>query len=294
MRNEFINNRNRLVRELIEFCFDNQPKNAFSIFMCGGAGKEASKFRFALGKAIEDTKSQTSIFSVYYPETLFSEFFYGRSKRNLLGLEEILADNVSSVVLPLQSPGTFAELGAFVSNERLRPKLIIINDKKYSRSRSFINDGPIAYLDKKNIIFDDMSSDKESIDLLKYKIREKTRQIKQENKTGKSIFDIRFVLCVMIYVFDPISKTELKDYVISSSAFNSEDAACLEPALEILGTNGYIHSTPRLEYCIDPKSFSQFMRKTGYNKEEIILFQKKLDSFRARALSYRLRKNYAG
>lgn len=41
-----------IVRDLVEFCFRNQPRNAYSVFLCGGAGKEASKFRFALGKAM--------------------------------------------------------------------------------------------------------------------------------------------------------------------------------------------------------------------------------------------------
>lgn len=294
MNNDFIKNRNRIVKELISICFNNPPRNAFSVFLCGGAGKESSLFRFSLGKAIEDTQRQDSIFSVYYPETLFSEFLYGSSKRNLLSLEEILADNVSSIVLPLQSPGTYAELGAFASNARLRPKLIVINSKKYSRVRSFINDGPIAYLDKGNVIFDDMKPDKKSIDELKYKIREKTKRIEKEGKKSKTLFDIRFVLCVLIYVFDPISKTDLREYVVSANALTSNEISLLDSAMGILGTNGYVHSTPKLEYRIDPKSFNQFLRKSGYNKEEVIQFQNNIDVFRARALSYQLRKNYAG
>ncbi len=294
MKNEFIENRNRIVRELVEFCFRNQPQNAFSVFLCGGAGKEYSKFRFSLGQAIEDTKSQTSVFTVYYPETLFSELFYGSSKRNLLDMENILADNVSSIVLPLQSPGTFAELGAFSINERLRHKLIVINNKKYSRTRSFINDGPIAYLDKRNIIFDDMQLDKKSIDSLKYKIREKTRQISNQTNNGKTLFDIRFMLCVVIYVFDPISKNDLREYVLAADVLTSTEKRLLDSALGILGTNGFVHSTPKLEYRIDSKSFNQFMKKTGYNKEEIIKFQNVIDSYRTRALSYQLRKNNTG
>lgn len=294
MWNKVIEIRNSIIREIIGYCNNNPPQNAFSIFLCGGSGKDASKFRFSLGKAIEETQSQSSIFTVYYPETLFAEFLYGSSKRNLLDMEEILADNVSSIVLPLQSPGTVAELGAFASNNQLQHKIIVINRNKFSRVRSFINDGPIALLDKRNIIIDEMKPDKESIDSLKYKIRDKTKQIGKQRKTSKSLFDIRFILCVLIFVFDPISKADLKEFVLSANVLDQNEIQLLDSALGILGTNGYIHTNPKQEYVIVPKAFNQFLRKTGYNKEEIGSFQKFIDSYRTRALSYQLRKNYNG
>lgn len=290
MNNKLIESRSQIIREVLAYCFSKKPRDAFTIFLCGGSGKEASNFRFSLGKAIEETQSQAYIFSVFYPETLFSEFLYGSAKHNLMALEQILAENVSAIVLPLQSPGTYAELGVFVSNEQLRPKLIVINSKKYNRVRSFINDGPIAHLEKGNIIYNEMSYDKATIDVLKYEIRKKTRQIKQQNKQDKTLFDIRFALCVLIYVFDPISKTDLRNYVIASNILKQDEIRLLDPALGILGTNGYIHSTPKLEYRIDSRSFHQFLRKTGYNREEVYQFQLYVDELRLRALNYRLRK----
>ena len=290
MSNEYIEKRNAIVREIIDYCSTYTPENAFSIFLCGGASRESSRFRFALGKAIEETQSKKSVFSVYYPETLFSELLYGCAKRNLLDLEEELANTVSAIVLPLQSPGTFAELGAFSSNDLLKRKIIVINNKKYRRDRSFINDGPIALLEKKNIIYDDMRSDKKSISTLNYEIRKRTKLIPRINVQKRTLFELRFILCVLIYVFDPISKKDLRDYVIDSEVFYQEEIKTLDSAFGILGTNGYVHTTSKLEYIIDPKSFYQFLRKIGYNRDEIDQFQSHIDSYRMRALNCQLRK----
>lgn len=288
--NTYITSRNKLVKDIFSLAQSNKPKNAYSVFLCGAAGKEASKFRFALGKAIEETQSQSAMFSVYYPETLFSELLYGRAKHNLLSLENVLADNVSAVVLPLQSPGTFAELGAFTNNDRLRAKLIVINQNKFRRVRSFVNDGPIALLDKRNVIYDDMKFDKDSITNLKYQIRDKTKAIQKNQNTKRTLFDMRFVLFVLIYVFDPISREDLIDIIKNANVLKDDEIMLLNSAVSVLGTNGYVHLTSNLEYTIVPKSFASFLRKSGYNNIEVDSFQKKIDSCRVIALNYQLRK----
>jgi len=96
-----------------------------------------------LGDKIHNIKAKNT-YNVYYPETLFAEIANGYQRRDLLTLENLLALSVTSIVVPLESPGTFAELGAFANHEILKDKLIIITNPKHKMARSFINDGPIA------------------------------------------------------------------------------------------------------------------------------------------------------
>jgi hypothetical protein len=116
-----------------------------SIFLCGGASPTESDFRRALGSAVSATRSKYR-YSVYYPEDLFVELILGHQRQDLLTLENLLAASVSAVVILLQSPGTFAELGAFSNHPRLKDKLLVVIDPHFQRSQSFINTGPLRHL----------------------------------------------------------------------------------------------------------------------------------------------------
>ena len=59
-----------------------------------------------------------------------------------LELENILADSVDCIVIFPESPGSFAEIGAFSNNEKLAKKMIVLSNKKYKYDKSFINYGP--------------------------------------------------------------------------------------------------------------------------------------------------------
>ena len=63
-------------------------------------------------------------------------------KGNILDVEHDISEFADHIIIILESPSAFAELGAF-AHAKLRNKLIIINDKKYESENSFINLGPI-------------------------------------------------------------------------------------------------------------------------------------------------------
>ena len=63
-------------------------------------------------------------------------------KGNILDIENEISVFADKIVIVLESPSTFTELGAF-SHEKLREKIIVINDSKFKDSKSFINVGPI-------------------------------------------------------------------------------------------------------------------------------------------------------
>jgi len=50
------------------------------------------------------------------------------------------------LLLVVESPGTYAELGAFSYAEHLRPKLLPILDRTYRHEDSFLASGPIKWL----------------------------------------------------------------------------------------------------------------------------------------------------
>lgn len=113
-----------------------------SLFFCGGVrgtGKERPKslrdylFRkrgLRLKAKIVFAEDANQI----YRETKYSD---------LITFEEDIARIVSSVVVIVESPGSFAELGAFAMNPTISKSLRVIVQTKFSETESFIRFGPI-------------------------------------------------------------------------------------------------------------------------------------------------------
>lgn len=157
-------------------------------------------------------------YNVYYPETLFAEIANGYEKRDLLTLENLLALSVNSIVIPLESPGTFAELGAFANHKILKDKLIIITKQKYRMTRSFINDGPIAKIkdsETSKVLYFDLTDS--NIDQIAYKITDVSRgMIKKRGSQGSLRNPLIAILYyfILIYIFDPINKKSFMKLLI--------------------------------------------------------------------------------
>lgn len=63
---------------------------------------------------------------------------------DLLSFEEFLAEVSDAIILFVESPGAFCELGAFAYADALfSDKLFIVMDEKYRDSQSFISTGPV-------------------------------------------------------------------------------------------------------------------------------------------------------
>jgi len=91
-----------------------------TVFLCGADIADKTTGRHKMAKLLKDNKR----YELLYPEDLFDDLMAGQGQQSLLVLENILADSVDSIVLFPESPGSFAELGAFANNERLANKLI--------------------------------------------------------------------------------------------------------------------------------------------------------------------------
>ncbi len=121
---------------------------SISVFLCGKKPDAKGGGREKIKKMLE-TKTYGLGIDVYYPEDIFEELLRGGKEHNLLDLENILADSVHVVVILPESPGSFTELGAFANAVALKDKLLILLDAKYKTHKSFINLGPIKFLQEK-------------------------------------------------------------------------------------------------------------------------------------------------
>lgn len=209
-----------------QFLNKSQNLNEISIFLCGGSGKEEEKFRRKVGEKICGTSKLSNYkYSVYYPEDMFIELILGYQKQDLLTLENLLADSASAVVILLQSPGTFTELGAFTNYKELSNKLIVIIDPRFARKRSFINLGPVRFLrtkTKSKVLFIPMNNS--NLNKLVERITENTRDVAKHSLPIRDltnpIFAYRFYLA-LIYIFEPIPKNAILA-ILRSLATNEE------------------------------------------------------------------------
>ncbi len=128
-----------------------KPVNSYktTIFLCGADISQKEKIRYKVAEALNNWLYRFQ-YDVIYPEDIFDELLYGSQTKDLLSLENLLAESVDAIVLIPESPGSFAKLGAFANDERLRNKLICIIDKKHKKDKSFINQGPLKLIRKAN------------------------------------------------------------------------------------------------------------------------------------------------
>lgn len=119
--------------------------NTFSqscyVFLCGGADK--NNIRNSVKKQLEERQ-----FQILYPEDLFMEMLNRDKRADLLEYENFLADNADVVCIICESMGSAVELGAFVQNENIKKKMVVVINQKYSRDKSFIMMGPVKHLSK--------------------------------------------------------------------------------------------------------------------------------------------------
>lgn len=116
-----------------------------TVFLAGGSAVPGKSIRSLVR---EELKGRPYVrgFDVLYPEELFAELLSKKSGHDLLSLENMLAESSHAVIIIVESPGSIAELGAFVNSEVLPSKLVVIVNKKHRNDKSFIMLGPVAQL----------------------------------------------------------------------------------------------------------------------------------------------------
>lgn len=110
------------------------------VFLCGGFNSSRrDQIDAYLAKFHKDLL-------VFYADNVWNHIS-GRPGANALLMEEQLAQLADVVVIIVESPGTMAELGAFSVGDALRKKLLVLMKDRYKNSNSFINTGPIRWVD---------------------------------------------------------------------------------------------------------------------------------------------------
>ncbi len=114
------------------------------VFICGGH-EDYCKNRGLLEKYF---KKNLPRFITFRAEDAWNIIQQSNENANALELEAWLADFSDVIIILVESFGTVAELGAFSMNEKIRKKLLPILDLKYKNNLSFINTGPIKWINK--------------------------------------------------------------------------------------------------------------------------------------------------
>ena len=224
-----------------------------TVFLCGADITQKDKIRYKIAEALK----WRFWADIIYPEDIFDELLYSSKTKDLLSLEGLLADSVDAIVLIPESPGSFAELGAFANDELLRSKLICIVDKKYKKDKSFINQGPLRLVKKANpfgLIFIDPDDIDEEIDKLISSLR-KMKKASAKRGDKISLLQLENFLLPSIYLLEPVSKETLVNLVTSATEDKLNSFQTTTTALTILikkkqiqlTVNGYKLTTLGLE-----------------------------------------------
>ena len=124
------------------------------VFLCGKAFSKEEYPSSNRGIIEKYLKRNAKRVFIVLSESLWEDSF--DASIDLLTFEEFLAEVSDSIILFVESPGSFCELGAFsYANELFSSKLIIVIDEKYRNDKSFIMTGPVkkAEIDKATIVY---------------------------------------------------------------------------------------------------------------------------------------------
>lgn len=258
-----------------------------TVFLCGADITRKDKIRYKIAKALNGRFWA----DIIYPEDIFDELLYSSKTKDLLSLEGLLADSVDAIVLIPESPGSFAELGAFANDEKLRNKLICVVDKKYKKDKSFINQGPLRLVKKANqfgLIFINPDKIDEEIDKLTSSLR-KLKKVSVKRGDRISLLQLENFLLPSIYLMEPVSKETLVNLVASATEDKLNSFQTTTTALTILikkkqiqlTVNGYKCTTLGLE------TFFAFQRtKTRIKRQDEII---EIDNLRLEILNLKHR-----
>lgn len=260
-----------------------------TIFLCGADITLKDRMRFKVAEALERHYYSHWI-DIVYPEAIFEELLYSSKTSDLLSLENLLAESVDVIILIPESPGSFAELGAFANDEKLRSKIICVLDKKYKKHKSFINQGPVKLIKKVNnsgVIYVNPDDIRSELDKLINSIKKiKKSSTKRADKI--SLLHLDNFLLASIYLLEPVLKDTLQAMVACAMDDDTNAFQATTTALTILTKKRQIELTPE-GFKVTALGVSDFfaLRKATRLKSPGETFA--LDDIRLEVLNLRLR-----
>lgn len=183
------------------------------IFICGGSESNC-----------KNRNSIETYFQKHLPKFLTFraekawEVISKDEKENVLALEEWLADFSDVIIILVESFGTAAELGAFALSSPLREKLLPILDISYKDDESFINTGPIRWVDNDSkfgpSIYTHFDTILTCIPDVEKRISRRTIESLSSSRTfGEFNFSKKVMLFFLVYLISALGPITLKEIV---------------------------------------------------------------------------------
>lgn len=211
-------------------------KNGFDysnriIFLCGAAKDSKDSLRRKFADIISIEKNLI----LSYPEDLFEDLLEGQGSNSLLSLETQLANAVDLIVMIPESPGSFAELGAFSVDADLAKKMLVFRPGEFKSKKSFINHGPIRLVRShggriydlpKEMNFDDANHVQLVMDKIKSMLPSRRGGIKRD--FDNMLFYSKYIL-MLVYLFDRLSLIsiyKLMEKIMGKKSTRDNNIAC--------------------------------------------------------------------
>ncbi|MCW3688788.1 retron St85 family effector protein [Burkholderia cenocepacia] len=255
------------------------------LFLCGANRSPGvpSPRRQAIKRFVESISSD---YRVIYAEGVFNELAKVGHGKNALDLEHEISAIADRILIVLESPSAFCELGAF-AHQTLREKLIIINDSQFRGNGSFIDTGPLAAATecKSPILWYPMGADglskTDGIGAIfsELKAAVDARPVSVGKPTSSDIADLSASKLSLYFIHDlvlfvgPVTHAELIDVLITTFGKKSFDMAksllgILREARLIVsnqvGTEWVFQATtttPFLQYAADTNTLMATFRR---------------------------------
>lgn len=113
-----------------------------SLFLCGGVRADGTERATSLRDYLYRKRGMRLKANVVFAEDA-NQIYRDTKYSDLISFEEDIARIVSCVLVIVESPGSFAELGAFSMNATISKSLRVIVQTKFAEAESFIRFGPI-------------------------------------------------------------------------------------------------------------------------------------------------------
>ncbi|MBN4057016.1 retron St85 family effector protein [bacterium AH-315-J21] len=259
-----------------------------SIFLVGSATTKQQGMRERLRKQLSSPQKYYPRLRIVYPERIFTELLFSGKDYDLLDLENQLANWVHAVVIVPESPGSFAELGAFANHVELNKKLVVIIDKKYNRHRSFIMLGPIRHLKQKTtsqVLFHDYKHD--SCEQLSKRVRSAIKAVTGHNtidRTARNPLIAQEYVLLMLFIFDTLSEDQLTESIQAATGITAPElSAITKSAIALLSESQEIE-VRKAEFALTRGGLDHVNDSISSSLDRKSLWSK-LDSYRIELLN---------
>jgi len=178
------------------------------VFLCGGF---QSARRDTLSTYFERYVPDSLVF---YAEAVWAVITSLATGANALAVEEKLAALADIVIVIVESPGTFAEVGAFAISQPLRAKLLPILDARYKGRESFIETGPIRWVDTDSKFKPTIWADLDQILTATDEVEDRLSRLAKSTPTRvknlvSSPKHLLFFVCDLVAVFGPCPRDHI-------------------------------------------------------------------------------------